>query len=224
MTLHRFDLSPKEARELQNVLRHEVSLTPLARTPQIIAGADVSMNRFAREGFAGFVTLTFPGLETVSESVVEELIPFPYVPGLLSFREIPMLLSAWQHLSPKPDLLFVDGLGVAHPRRLGIASHLGLVLDVPTVGIAKSILIGTHDPLPQDAGSVTPLMDDDELIGYVLRTKAGVRPIIVSAGHRITHEEALLLARQTVLRHRIPEPTRQAHEAVNRVRRAALGS
>lgn len=224
MTLHRFSLSPKEARELQNILRHEVALTPLSAPPSIIGGADVSMDRFASHGFAGFVTLTYPSLETISESIVARDIPFPYVPGLLSFREIPMLLDAWQHLSPKPDLLFVDGLGVAHPRRLGIASHLGLVLDVPTIGIAKSILIGTHDPLPSEAGSVTPLMDDAELIGYVLRTKTNVRPVIVSAGHRVTQEDALLLARETILRHRIPEPTRQAHEAVNRARRAAHSS
>lgn len=223
MPAQRWNVTPKEAIELQKELRFKVQLTPLHKEPTLIAGADVSMNLYAKDGFAGFVTLSFPGLASESESVMHGEIPFPYVPGLLSFREIPLLLRSWEKLSPKPDVVIVDGVGIAHPRRLGIASHLGLLLDVPAIGCAKSVLVGTYEEPDQEPLSHAPLVDvlAQELLGYALRTKRGVKPVFVSPGHKITHEEALGIIKQCVRSHRIPEPTRAAHNAVNRHRIAA---
>jgi deoxyribonuclease V len=225
MRLHRWDLTPKEAIALQKELRDEVRLEPLMQEPLTIGGADVSMNRFAKEGFAGFVTLSFPELALLDHAVDKGLIPFPYVPGLLSFREIPMLLAAWERLRIKPDVLVVDGIGIAHPRRLGIATHLGLVLDVPTIGCAKSVLVGTYDEPGDEPGSASDLVDPKtgEVLGAALRTKRGVKPVFISPGHRITCTEAVDLVRRCVRKHRLPEPTRFAHNAVNEYRRADLG-
>lgn len=217
---HTWNLAPKEAVALQKELREEVRLEPLGFTPALIGGADVSMNRFAKEGFAGFVTLAYPSLELVDHAVVKREIPFPYVPGLLSFREIPMLLAAWETLRTKPEVLVVDGIGIAHPRRLGIASHLGILLDMPTVGCAKSVLTGAYDEPADEPGSTSRLVDlkSGEIIGAALRTKRGVKPVFVSPGHRITLEEAVALVWSCVRRHRLPEPTRFAHNTVNEYR------
>lgn len=215
-----FTLTPKEAIEIQKQLRDQVQLTPLASVPALIAGCDVSMNRFAKEGFAGFVTMTYPALEMREVAAAKSVIPFPYIPGLLSFREIPMLLSAWKKIREKPELILVDGIGIAHPRRLGIATHLGLVLGIPTIGVAKSVLIGRYEEPGQMAGSVSDLIDlkTNEVIGTALRTRDGVSPVFVSPGHLITLSEAVDIVRACVRRHRLPEPTRQAHLAVNEAR------
>ncbi len=212
-----WNVTPKEAVEIQKRLKDQVRLTPLEKAPSIIGGCDVSMNMFAKEGFAGFVTLSYPALEPLGESVVKGDIPFPYIPGLLSFREIPMLLRAWELLPQKPDVLVVDGVGIAHPRRLGIASHLGIVLNIPTIGCAKSVLVGMYDEPEQEPGSTTMLRDrlTDEVMGVALRTKRNVKPVFVSPGHKITLEESLDIVRSCVRKHRIPEPTRLAHNAVN---------
>ncbi|HEX2792391.1 MAG TPA: deoxyribonuclease V [Candidatus Paceibacterota bacterium] len=213
----RFDVTPKEAVALQKELRERVRLGPLERQPERIGGCDVSMNRFAKEGFAGFVTLAYPELSVIDHAAVESSIPFPYVPGLLSFREIPMLMRAWEKLGTKPDALMVDGIGIAHPRRLGIASHLGLMLGIPTIGIAKSVLTGSYEEPGIEAGSTSPLIDrkTNETIGMAVRTKRGVKPIFVSPGHLITLDESVELALSCVRKHRLPEPTRQAHLTVN---------
>lgn len=217
---HAWNLTPKEAIALQKELRDAVRLEPLTREPKLIGGADVSMNRFAKEGFAGFVTLDAVELSVIDHAVTKETIPFPYVPGLLSFREIPMLLSAWKKLATKPDVLIVDGIGIAHPRRLGIASHLGLLLDLPTIGCAKSVLTGVHEDPGDEPGSTADLRDKKtgEVIGAALRTKRGVKPVFVSPGHRITLEEAVSLVFRCVRKHRLPEPTRFAHLTVNEYR------
>src|ERR1700691_5499081 len=141
-TFAQWDGTAAGAIALQKKLRERVKLRPLQSIPRLIGGADVSMNRFASEGFAGFVTLSYPELQLLDHSVVKAQIAFPYIPGLLSFREIPMLLGAWEKLEQKPDVIVVDGVGIAHPRRLGIATHLGLVLGMPTIGCAKSVLTG----------------------------------------------------------------------------------
>ncbi len=218
--MHAWDLSPKDAIALQKELRTQVRIEPLSSTPRLIGGCDVSMNRFAKEGFAGFVTLSYPDLEPRDHSVVHAKIPFPYVPGLLSFREIPMLLGAWNALPEKPEVLLVDGIGIAHPRRLGIASHLGLVLDLPTIGCAKSVLTGHYEEPGNEPGAQAPLVDSrtGEVIGAAVRTKRNVKPMFISAGHRITLEEAVALVLSCVRKHRLPEPTRAAHLAVNAYR------
>ncbi|MDB5204701.1 MAG: deoxyribonuclease [Candidatus Taylorbacteria bacterium] len=214
-------LTPKEAIELQKKMREEIKLVPLKKTPRTIGGADVSMSLFAKDGYAGFVTLSYPSLEIIDESVVKRPIEFPYIPGLLSFREIPMLLHAWEKLSKKPDVLIVDGIGIAHPRRLGIATHLGIILNIPTVGCAKSVLTGVYDEPGDTPGSISYLYDNwdnKEIIGAALRTKKGVKPVFISPGHLITLEESIELLKSCVRKHRLPEPTRQAHLAVNRHR------
>lgn len=220
MTQHSWNLSPREAVALQRDLASAVRLEPFPGDPRLVGGCDVSMNRFAAHGFAGFVTLSFPSLEPVDHAVVEGAIPFPYVPGLLSFREIPMLLPAWERLGTKPDLILVDGIGVAHPRRLGIASHVGVLLDLPTIGCAKSVLTGTYEEPGIEAGSWSPLVDTKtgERIGTALRTKRGVKPMFVSPGHRVTHDDAVRIVLACVRKHRLPEPTRAAHDTVNAYR------
>ncbi|MEJ0053905.1 MAG: deoxyribonuclease V [bacterium] len=221
MIAHDWNLSPKDAITLQKKLREEVRLIPLTKEVKLIGGCDVSMNRFAKEGFAGFVVLEYPSLRLVAHSVVKDTIPFPYIPGLLSFREIPMLLKAWEKLDTKPDVILVDGVGIAHPRRLGIATHLGLALNLPTVGCAKSVLTGVYEEPGTEAGSVSYLhdrTDPAEIIGAALRTKRAVKPMFISPGHLITLEESLDLVRNCVRKHRLPEPTRLAHEAVNEYR------
>lgn len=219
--MHPWNLAPRDAIALQKELASEIRLIPLTDEPKRIGGCDVSMNRFAKEGFAGFVTLSFPNLETLATSAVKASIPFPYIPGLLSFREIPMLLTAWETLPEKPEVLLVDGIGIAHPRRLGIASHLGLILDLPTIGCAKSVLTGTYEEPGTEPGSWTPLIDQKtgETIGAALRTKRNVTPLFISPGHRITLEDSRALVMGAVRKHRLPEPTRQAHLVTNEARR-----
>lgn len=216
---HRFDVSPKEAVQLQQELRNHVRLVPFTDEIRYIGGCDVSMNRFAKEGFAGFITLSNT-LEPVAESVVKDTIPFPYIPGLLSFREIPMLRTAWEGLSIKPDVLVVDGIGIAHPRRFGIASHLGVYLDIPTIGCAKSVLIGTYEEPGAEPGSRSDLIDTKtgEVIGAALRTKRNVKPVFISPGHRITLEQSIACILSSVRTYRLPEPTRLAHNLVNAYR------
>lgn len=215
-----WDGTAKHAITLQKELRGHITLVPLKKKPLLIGGCDVSMNMFAKEGFAGFVTLSYPNLKLVDHSVVKENINFPYIPGLLSFREIPMLLSAWKKLKQKPAVLIVDGVGIAHPRRMGIATHLGLVLGVPTIGCAKSILTGAHGQLGEAVGCVSYMYDPKtkEVIGAALRTKLGIKPVYVSPGHLITLEESLEIVKNCVVKHRLPEPTRFAHNTVNEYR------
>lgn len=224
--MHAWDISPKDAIALQKELRNEVRIVPLQKEPTLIGGCDVSMNRFAKEGFAGFVTLTYPELVQIDHATVKDTIPFPYIPGLLSFREIPMLLNAWENLAQKPDVLLVDGIGIAHPRRLGIASHLGLILNIPTIGCAKSVLTGQYEEPGDSIGDWTPLIDlkTNETIGAALRTKPRVKPMFISPGHLITLEDSIRIVLSSVRKHRLPEPTRFAHSIMNEYRIKDVGS
>jgi deoxyribonuclease V len=218
---HQWNGTPKEAIALQKELQKKVSLVPLQKPTRYIGGADVSMNMFAKDGFAGFVTLSYPECVFFDESVVKDIIGFPYIPGLLSFREIPMLLKAWKKLKIKPDVIIVDGVGIAHPRRIGIATHLGLILDMPTIGCAKNVLTGTYEEPANEPGSVSYLYDTvnpAEIIGVALRTKHNVKPVFISPGHLITLEESIEIVKRCVIKHRLPEPTRIAHAIVNKYR------
>ena len=221
--LHPWDLSPAAAIPLQKDLRAQVRLESLPSAPRLIAGADVSMNWHSNVVFAGFVVLAFPELAVVDRAAVRAEAPFPYIPGLLSFREILSLLQAYERLRTKPDLIMVDGIGIAHPRRLGIASHLGLVLDVPTIGCGKSILSGTCDEPALEPGSTAPLYASvarDEVLGMAVRTKTRAKPMFISPGHRITLDESVRLVLACARGYRLPEPTRQAHLFTNEERRA----
>src|SRR6185436_7205349 len=169
--LHNWDLTPREAIALQQELRTRVRLEPLTREVKTIAGADVSFNKFSETIYTGIVVLRLADLQIIDSVGVRSTAKFPYVPGLLSFREAPSLLEAWERLQTKPDVLMLDGQGIAHPRRLGIACHVGLWLELPTIGCAKSILVGRHEELPPEAGSYVPLIDRGEQVGVALRTK-----------------------------------------------------
>lgn len=223
---HPWNLSPKDAIELQKKLRSKVKLTPFTKPLRFIAGCDISMNLYSTKVFAGFVVLSYPELELIDHAVVEDTVVFPYIPGLLSFREIPSLLKAWHNLTTKPDVICVDGVGIAHPRRMGIATHLGLALDMPTIGISKSLLTGVYENLEETKGSSAYLVDKHDptdVLGVALRTKDNVSPVFVSPGHNMTSEDAERIVRACIRKHRIPEPTRIAHEMVNKYRREAHG-
>jgi deoxyribonuclease V len=219
--MHTWNVSPKEAIEIQKELRSKINIEPFNKPIKYIAGADVSLNMFSTTAYAGIIVLKYPELIEVEHSVVKTEITFPYIPGLLSFREIPALIEAWEKLKQKPDVIVVDGQGIAHPRRLGIATHFGLVIDMPTIGCAKSILTGIHKDLSVIPGSTTELIDKNtnERIGTLLRSKIRSNPLIISPGNKITQEEADTIIKDTLRGYRLPEPTRQAHELVNAYRR-----
>lgn len=208
---HAWQLTPTEAVVLQNELRQRVECADRLSTIRHVAGVDVGFEAGGSVTLAAVAVLTFPGLELVETSVVRRPTEFPYVPGLLAFRELPAVLAAVARLNITPDLILCDGQGVAHPRRLGIASHLGVLLDVPTIGVAKTRLTGCHDEPPDVKGAWTLLIDGTETIGAVVRTRAGVKPIFVSIGHRLSLHTAIRLTLACVTRYRLPETTRQAH-------------
>ncbi|MFH1647749.1 MAG: deoxyribonuclease V [Chloroflexota bacterium] len=210
---HEWRVSTARAREIQEALAAEVCRTGNITAPRLIAGVDISVNRFARTGTGAAVVLSYPGLEIVETRVVTDRVEFPYVPGLLTFREAPLLLAACEMLTVAPDLILVDGQGIAHPRRMGLASHLGLCLDVPTIGCAKSRLCGAHDEPGEAKGSYTDLLDNGEVIGAALRTRAGVKPVYVSIGHRIDLPAAVRWVLACCRGYRLPEPSRLAHQA-----------
>ena len=220
--LHEWDVTPREAVELQKSLRERVRVRPLGRRRiETVAGADISFNKFEATVYAGIVVLRLPTLEVVEESGVVSETKFPYVPGLLSFRETPSVLEAWAKLKTEPDAVMFDGQGIAHPRRVGIASHVGLIINRPTLGCAKSVLVGKYEEPPAERGAWTPLVDpkNGETVGAALRTKTRVSPIYVSPGHLIDLAGALDLALRCDGGYRQPEPTRRAHLLVNALRR-----
>ncbi|MBA2340809.1 MAG: deoxyribonuclease V [Pyrinomonadaceae bacterium] len=217
--LHDWNLKPREAIELQKILRDQVRITPLAREVETIAGADISFNKFSSTVYAGIVVVRLDTLETIEEIGVVSETKFPYVPGLLSFRESPSVLEAWAKLKVEPDAVMFDGQGIAHPRRIGIASHVGLIIDRPTFGCAKSVLVGRYEEPPAERGAWTNLVDKEEIIGAALRTKTKVQPIFVSPGHLIDLEGAIDLTLHCDGGYRQPEPTRRAHLLVNALRR-----
>lgn len=209
--LHDWEVSTSEAREIQvhlaGRIEREDRLGPVRR----VAGLDVGMEDSGRVVRAAAAVLSWPDLTLEASAVARVPTTFPYVPGLLSFREIPALLAAWERLPILPDLVLCDGQGFAHPRRFGLACHLGLWLDVPSIGVAKSRLIGSHGPVPDEKGGWTPLLDGDETLGAVLRTRAGCKPLFISIGHRISLETAIAWTLACTTRYRLPETTRQAH-------------
>jgi deoxyribonuclease V len=181
-----------------------------------VAGIDAGIEQDGHVIRAAAVVLGFPGLEPVESAVVRLPLAFPYVPGLLSFREAPAALAALDKLRIAPDLILYDGQGIAHPRRFGIASHVGLWAEVPTIGVAKTRLVGAYRDPPQRRGAWSPLTDGDEIIGAVLRTRAGVKPLFVSVGHRVSLTGAVGWVMACVTRYRLPETTRQAHRLASR--------
>lgn len=218
-SLHDWNLSPTEAVALQQQLRSQIRIEPPAGPLRTIAGCDISFNKFEETVYAGIVVLNLETLETIEEAGVVSTAPFPYIPGLLSFREIPSLLEAWTKLRSEPDVVMFDGHGIAHPRRIGIASHAGLFLNRPTFGCGKSVLVGKYDEPAPERGSWSPMIHYKDTIGAALRTKNKVNPVYVSPGHLIDLQTAIDLTLRCDCGYRIPEPTRRAHNLVNALRR-----
>lgn len=210
-TSHVWDLNPTEAIELQNALRHKVILSDHFSPPKRVAGVDVGFEQQGKITRAAVAVLKFPELEPLEHAVARLPTTFPYVPGLLSFREIPSILKAMEQLKQTPDLLLCDGQGFAHPRRFGLACHLGLITDMPAIGVAKSRLIGSHEMLADEKGAWVPLMDKKEEIGAVLRTRTRVKPLYISVGHRISLHTAIRYVMACTTRYKLPETTRAAH-------------
>ena len=217
--LHDWPDTPREAIELQKQLRSGVRIVPLEGPVETIAGADISYNKYETTLYAGIVVLRIDTLEVVEEVGVIGESHFPYVPGLLSFREIPPVLEAWGMLKSEPDAVMLDGHGIAHPRRFGIASHLGVIIGRPAFGCGKSVLVGRYEEPAAERGSWSPMIDRNEVIGGALRTKNRVKPIYVSPGHLIDLPAALALTLACDGGYRQPEPTRRAHLLVNALRR-----
>jgi len=209
--LHPWDVTPAQARAIQEQLRRQLVRHDDFTRIETLAGIDIGFEDRGKITRAAVVLLGFPELEALDWAVVRCPTRFPYVPGLLSFREIPAALAALAELRVAPDLLLCDGQGYAHPRRFGLACHLGLLTDLPSIGVAKSRLIGEHGTLPPHRGARTGLWHAGELIGTLLRTRAGVRPVYVSIGHRVGLETALDYVLACATRYRLPEPTHQAH-------------
>ncbi len=218
--LHRWPTSPTAAIALQKRLAGRVRLEPLARPVRRLAGADVAFSADGAQVIAGIVLWDRQAGEVVETRLARVPCRFPYVPGLLSFRELPGVLAAFRKLRASPDAVLCDAQGLAHPRRLGLACHLGLWLGVPTVGCAKSRLCGEFDEPAVEKGAQAVLVHRGERVGTVLRTRRNVRPLFVSPGHLCDHDSAVRLALGATTRYRLPEPTRLAHQLVTRARRS----
>lgn len=220
--LHGWDLTPSEAVELQRELQRRLVLRPPPGLKvERVAGADISTQRGEDTAYGGFVVLDAGTLEPVAKASAAVKLGFPYVPGLLSFRELPVLAVAWERLEVKPDVLIFDGQGTAHPRRFGLACHGGLLFGVPSIGCAKSLLVGKHGPLGEERGSVAEILHRGEVVGMAVRTRPRVQPVYVSPGHLMDLPTAVELVLRVSPRYREPETTRHAHRLVNEVRRAA---
>jgi deoxyribonuclease V len=211
--LHGWQVTVAEAKEIQRVLADQVIRRNDLEIPKLIAGVDISREDCDGKARGSVVVIDFPGLVPVEQNVAIREIKFPYVPGLLSFREVPLILAACEGLTVTPDLFIADGQGIAHPRRLGLASHLGLVMGTPTIGCAKSILCGRYGDLGEEPGDYAQLFHKGEVIGVALRTKRGVNPIYVSIGHRVDLKTSIQLVMACLRGYRLPQPTRLAHLA-----------
>jgi deoxyribonuclease V len=228
--LHDWNLSYSQARELQVRLSGKVQFTPIKKVPKLVAGIDCALSnpaRFARRKdnqkiYAAVVVLSRrtsgPDFEVVETATATDKLTFPYIPGLLSFREAPVCIAAVEKLKTRPDVFMIDGQGIAHPRRLGLAAHLGLFFDKPTIGCAKSRLIGSFEQPPHEKGSHCLLMDGDEVIGAVVRTRTNVKPVFVSVGNKCLLEDVIEVTLACTTKYRLPEPTRLAHQFVGKLK------
>jgi deoxyribonuclease V len=218
--LHSWDVDPAAARKLQASLAAQVDVSTPLGPWRTVAAADVSFNKYSDWLYAAVIVVHAGTFEVIERVGVVGKTTFPYVPGLLSFREAPVVLDAFRRLTTRPDVVLCDGQGIAHPRRIGIASHIGLWLGLPTIGCAKSLLCGSYDEPRPDRGDRSPLVDRGEVIGAVVRTRSRVSPVYVSPGHLCDLEGAVAVTLATAVKYRLPAPARMAHEYVNELRRA----
>ena len=208
---HTWPSTLEEAIVIQEKLRYQVITEDQLSEPiQYVAGVDMGFEADGTISRAAVAVLSFPDLQVIETSLAHRPTTFPYVPGFLSFREIPAVLDALEKITTIPDIILCDGQGIAHPRRLGIASHLGLLIDMPTIGVAKSLLVGKHEELPEIKGSKQPLIYKGETIGAVLRSRTGVKPLYISSGHRISLPTAIDYVLRCTPKYRLPETTRIA--------------
>lgn len=217
--LYRWNLSYQEAIALQKKLAGRVIHKPLSKTPKLIAGIDCALTKDKQQIIACVVVLSYPSLEMLEIQSAKRKLSMPYIPGLLSFREAPACIQAAEKLKIFPDLFIVDGQGIAHPRRLGLAAHLGLFLDKPTIGCAKSRLIGNYNEPSLRRGSFSLLKDGSETIGAVVRTKTNVKPLFLSVGHKCTLDETIEWTLNCAAKFRLPEPTRLADIEVAKIKK-----
>jgi len=220
--LNDWNVSVSRAVAIQNELRSRVvPRPPPGFAPRLVAGADISIEKFSTRGFAGIVVIDRRTMETADQATAVVDIEFPYVPGLLSFRELPAVQRAWDSLGTKPDVLIFDGVGYAHPRRFGLACHGGVMLGIPTIGCAKSILVGRHGELAPDRGATADLVDRGEVVGAAVRLREAVSPVYVSIGHLVDLPTAVAVVQSVSTGFREPETTRRARRLVNELRRRA---
>ncbi len=217
--LHPWEVTYHQAVAIQERLQKKLRSKPLRKDVGLVAGADISYNRKSPDLYAAVLVMRLPELEIVETQLVKAKATFPYIPGLLSFRELPAVVRAFEKLKTVPDAVLCDGQGIAHPRGFGLAAHLGLLLDLPAAGCAKTLLVGECKRVADRRWSKADLIYKDAVVGTVLRTRAGVKPVYVSPGHKIDLEGSVALVRQCVGKYRLPEPTRQAHLIVNEFRR-----
>ena len=211
-------LTPAEAINYQRQLREKIQIRELQKQIRTIAGADISFNKNSELVYAGIVVFNYPAMQVINTASAISHTSFPYIPGLLAFREVPALFNAWNNLYTKPDVLVLDGQGIAHERRMGIATHFGLLANIPTIGSAKSRLHGNYVEPDNTIFAESPMYDKCELIGVALRSKVNCNPIYVSPGHNISIKQSVDVIKNCIKGYRIPEPTRQAHLLVNKIR------
>ena len=211
--MHGWQISVAQAMDIQKRLSAQVSRSGEITTPHFIAGVDIAAGKAGGMATAAVVVLQYPGFGVAEIKIAQGELGFPYIPGLLSFREAPLTLTACQRLTLTPDLILVDGQGIAHPRRMGLASHLGLFLNTPMIGCAKSLLCGQHEEPGEKPGSYAEVVDRGETIGVALRTKLRVKPVYVSIGHKVDLQTAIYWVLECCQGYRLPEPTRLAHLA-----------
>jgi len=216
--LHSWNLSYSQAIVLQKCLACQVQFARIKKPPKLIAGIDCAFSKNGKKIIAAVVVLKLPDFESVETTSALRKVPFPYIPGLLSFREAPVCIAAIEKLKREPDVFIIDGQGIAHPRRLGLAAHLGLFFDKPTIGCAKSRLTGTFEEPSIEKGSYSPLTDKEEVIGAVLRTRSNVAPVFVSVGNKCLLGDAIKITLDCTTKYRLPEPTRLAHQLVSKLR------
>ena len=221
--LHPWNVSPREAVEIQKRLRSLIDIKGLSVPIRYVAGTDVSCSRKSDALWAGIVVFSYPDLNKVEERWIKGRADFPYIPGLLSFRELPAIINTIKQLKSSPDLILCDGQGIAHPRGMGLASHLGLLLDMPTIGCAKSLLWGTFSMIGDKKGDYAYLWHRSRIIGSALRSRTGVKPVFISPGNNINLEESMKIVIECCKKYRIPEPIRQAHLMVNDIRKRKEG-
>ena len=206
-----WDLTPKQAIELQKKLTNQLIITDQFSEIRTVAGVDVGFEQQNTIARAAIAVLSLDNLKLINTSIARRPVTFPYVPGLLAFREIPVVLDALEQLSQQPDMLLCDGQGIAHPRGLGIAAHLGLLTNIPSIGVAKKRLIGDHEPVGNHKGDYQPLYIKGKQVGVVLRTRDNVKPLYISPGHRVSITTAMEMVMRCLTKYRLPETTRYAH-------------